>query len=145
MMRIRRVAIGALLLGTLLGGGSLVLGREPTGYDSKVEAQDLFIKEFAGDPTKEVKSQLYTFPPGAVLPWHIHPNAHEIAYVIEGAFTFERAGEAPKLMKAGEADYVAPNIVHRGMNLSTAPVKLFVVRIKPKKAPLVQEVPAPKQ
>jgi quercetin dioxygenase-like cupin family protein len=92
-----------------------------------------------------VRSQLYTFPPGAVLPWHIHPDAHEIAYVIEGTFTFERAGEAPKVMNAGEADYVAPNVVHRGMNLSNAPVKLFVVRIKPKDAPLVQEVPEPKQ
>ncbi len=143
-MRMRRVVISALLLGALLGG-SLALAREPDSYASKVEAQDLFIKEFAGDPSKEVRSQLYTFPPGAVLPWHIHPDAHEIAYVIEGTFTFERAGEAPKVMKAGDADYVAPNVVHRGMNLSDAPVKLFVVRIKPKDAPLVQEVPGPKQ
>jgi quercetin dioxygenase-like cupin family protein len=92
-----------------------------------------------------VRSQLYTFLPGAVLPWHIHPDAHEIAYVIEGTFTFERAGEAPKVMNAGDADYVAPNVVHRGMNLSNAPVKLFVVRIKPKDARLVQEVPEPKE
>jgi quercetin dioxygenase-like cupin family protein len=142
-MGMRCVAIAALLLGGLLGGGH-VFAREPESYDSKVEAQDLFLKEFAGDPSKEVRSQLYTFPPGAVLPWHIHPDAHEIAYVIEGTFTFERAGEGPRVMKAGDADYVAPNVVHRGMNLSDAPVKLFVVRIKPKTAPLVQEVPAPK-
>src|SRR5919204_3294924 len=143
-MRMRHFAITSLLLGALLCGGG-VLAREAGKYDSQVEAQDLFLKDFAGDPSKEVRSQLYTFPPGAVLPWHIHPDAHEIAYVIEGTFTFERAGEAPKVMKAGDADYVAPNVVHRGMNLSNAPVKLFVVRIKPKDAPLVQEVPAPKQ
>lgn len=131
------------MLGATLGG-SLVLAREPDTA-AKVEAQDLFLKEFAGDPSKEVRSHLYTFPPGAILPWHIHPDAHEIAYVIEGTFTFERAGEAPKVMSAGDVDYVAPNIVHRGMNLSDAPVKLFVMRIKPKDAPLVQEVPAPKQ
>jgi quercetin dioxygenase-like cupin family protein len=139
-----RMTRAALLLVAFLGG-SFVLAREPDSYASKVEAQDLFLKDFAGDPTKEVKSQLYTFPPGAVLPWHIHPDAHEIAYVIEGTFSFERAGEAPKVMNAGEADYVAPNVVHRGMNLSNAPVKLFVVRIKPKDAVLVQEVPEPKQ
>ena len=142
-MRMTRAVIAALLLVAFLGG-SFVLAREPDSYASKVEAHDIFLKEFAGDPTKEVKSQLYIFPPGAVLPWHIHPDAHEIAYVIEGTFTFERAGEAPKVMKAGDADYVAPNVVHRGMNLSDAPVKLFVVRIKPKDAPLVEEVPAPK-
>jgi hypothetical protein len=92
-MRMTRAVIVALLLVAFLGG-SFVLAREPDSYASKVEAQDLFLKDFAGDPTKEVKSQLYTFPPGAVLPWHIHPDAHEIAYVIEGTFSFERAGEA---------------------------------------------------
>jgi quercetin dioxygenase-like cupin family protein len=83
--------------------------------------------------------------PSSPVPCHIHPDTHEVAYVIEGTFTFERAGEAPKVMHAGDADYVAPNFVHRGMNLSGAPVKLFVVRIKPKDAPLAQDVPAPKQ
>jgi quercetin dioxygenase-like cupin family protein len=138
----RYAVIAALLLGGTLGG-SLVLAREPDAA-AKVEAQDLFLEEFASDPSKEVRSQLYTFPPGAILPWHIHPDAHEIAYVIEGTFTFERAGEPPKVMSAGDADYVAPNIVHRGINLSDAPLKLSVARIKPKGAPLVQD-PAPKQ
>jgi hypothetical protein len=32
--------------------------------------------------------------------------------------------------------------VHRGRNDGAAPVKLFVVRIKPKDKPLVEEVPA---
>jgi mannose-6-phosphate isomerase-like protein (cupin superfamily) len=81
----------------------------------------------------------------AVLPWHIHPDAHEIAYVIEGDFTFQIEGEAPKEIKAGEASYLAPNVVHRGMNKSNAPVKLFVVRIKPKDKPLVGEVTPPPQ
>ena len=119
-----------------------MLAREGDGA-AKVEAQDLFVKDFAGDPSKEVKAQLYTFPAGAILPWHIHPDADEIAYVVEGTFTFQRAGEQPKVMKQGEADYVAPNVVHHGMNLSDAPVKLFVVRIKPKDKPLAEEVPPP--
>ena len=46
-------------------------------------------------------------------------------------------------MTAGEADYLAPNVVHRGLNKSDQPVKLFVLRIKPKDEPLVQEVPPP--
>ena len=50
----------------------------------------------AGDPSKEVNAQVYTFPPGAVLRWHIHPDAYEIAYVLEGTFTFEREGRRQK-------------------------------------------------
>jgi quercetin dioxygenase-like cupin family protein len=108
-----------------------------------VTAEQLIAQALAGDPSKEVNAQVYTFPPGTVLPWHIHPDAHEIAYILEGTLTFERAGEAPREIAAGEADYVAPNVVHRGMNKTDKPVRLFVVRIKSKDKPLVEEVPPP--
>ena len=106
-------------------------------------AEDLIAKMLAGEDGKEVIAQTYIFPPGAVLPWHIHPDAHEIAYIVEGTLTFERAGEAPREIKAGEAAYLQPNVVHRGMNKTGRPVKFLTVRIKPKDKPLVQEVPAP--
>ena len=141
-MRMKSAVIVLLLLAAA-AGSRLVLAREPQG--GKVQSQQLFVKPLAGDPTKEVNAPSRTFAPGAVLPWHIHPNADEIAYVIEGSFTFQRAGEQPKMLHAGEADYVEPNVVHHGMNLGDVPVKLFVVRIKPKDKPLVTEVPAPQQ
>ena len=133
--------ICALLLVCLAGAG-LVLAREPDG-PSGVTSQQLIAKALAGEDGKEVVAQTYIFPPGAVLPWHIHPDAHEIAYIIEGTLTFERAGEAPREIKAGDAEYLEPNVVHRGMNKTDKPVKLFAVRIKPKDEPLVQEMPAP--
>jgi quercetin dioxygenase-like cupin family protein len=140
-MRMRNAVICALLLVCLAGAG-LVLAREPDG-PSGVTSQQLIAKALAGEDGKEVVAQTYIFPPGAVLPWHIHPDAHEIAYIIEGTLTFERAGEAPREIKAGDAEYLEPNVVHRGMNKTDEPVKLFAVRIKPKDKPLVQEVPAP--
>jgi quercetin dioxygenase-like cupin family protein len=137
-----KTAVLCLLLLGASAGPYLVLAREPESA-GKVESQQLFVKDFAGDPSKEVNAQSYTFQPGAILPWHIHQDADEIAYIVEGTFTFQRAGEEPKVLHAGEADYVQPNVVHRGMNLSDAPVRLFVVRIKPKDKPLVTEIPAP--
>jgi quercetin dioxygenase-like cupin family protein len=137
-----RAAITCIALAACLAGGSLVLAREPDSQ-SAVSTEQLLAEALAGEDGKEVNVQVYTFAPGVVLPWHIHPDAHEVAYVLEGDFTFERAGAPPREMKAGEADYLAPNVVHRGLNKSDKPVKLFVVRIKPKDKPLVQDVAPP--
>ena len=141
-MRTRNAAIGAVLLASLAVAG-LVLAREPVPQGA-VTAEELIAEALAGDPSKEVNAQVYTFPPGTVLPWHIHPDAHEIVYILEGSLTFQREGETPKEIATGEADYVAPNVVHRGMNKTDKKVRLFVVRIKPKDKPLVEEVPPPR-
>jgi quercetin dioxygenase-like cupin family protein len=135
-------AIWVALVVITFGCAGLSLAREPVEA-TKVESQDLYVKDFAGDPTKEVRTQLYTFPPHSSVPWHIHPDAHEMFYIIEGTFTFERAGQPPKVIRAGEADYLEPNVVHRGLNNGDVPVKLFAVRIKPKDKPVMTEVPAP--
>ena len=137
-----KVAVVYLLLLAGLAAAGFVLAREPDGQ-GVVTSEQLIAEAFAGEEGKEVNAQVYTFPPGTVLPWHIHPDAHEIAYILEGTLTFQRAGEEPREIRAGEADYLPPNVVHRGINKGDRPVKLFVVRIKPKDKPLVEEVPPP--
>jgi quercetin dioxygenase-like cupin family protein len=141
-MKLRAAILCIFLAGLAAGGPSLA--RDPQ-TQSAVKAEQLIAEALAGEEDKEVNVQIYTFAPGAAVSWHIHPDAHEVAYVLEGDFTFERAGEEPKRLKPGEADYLAPNIVHRGLNEADKPVKLFVVRIKPKDKPLVEEVPPPQQ
>jgi quercetin dioxygenase-like cupin family protein len=137
-----KIAIVAIALACSLVGAGLIVAREAE-YQSAVAAEQLLAQALAGDPGKEVNAQLYTIPAGTILPWHIHPDAHEIAYIIEGTLTLEQAGEAPREIAAGAADYLAPNVVHRGMNMTDKPVRLFAVRIKPKDKPLVEEVPPP--
>jgi quercetin dioxygenase-like cupin family protein len=137
-----KTAIVAIAFAGVLAGAGLTFAREAVDHTG-VGMEKLIAEALAGDPSKEVVAQVYTFAPGTVLPWHIHPDAHEIAYILEGTLTFERAGEAPDELAAGEADYVMPNVVHRGINKTDKPVKLFVVRIKPKAKPLVEEVPPP--
>jgi quercetin dioxygenase-like cupin family protein len=131
-----------LVLAVWLAGAALTLAREPEGAGA-VSTEQLIAEALAGDPSKQVNARIYLLPPGVVLPWHIHPDAHEISYVIEGTLTFQKAGQAPEDVEAGEADYLAPNVVHRGMNKTGKPVKLFVVRIKPKDKPLAEDVPPP--
>ena len=53
----------------------------------------------------------------------------------------QREGRDSTSLRPGEAVYIAPNVVHRGLNLSrTRPAKVVVVRVKPKGTPLVTEV-----
>jgi quercetin dioxygenase-like cupin family protein len=140
-MRPRLAVLVAALIAVTAGAG-LNLAREATDH-AEVSTDKLIEQALAGEDGKEVVAQTYVFQPGTVLPWHIHPDAHEIAYIVEGTLTFERAGGAPVEIEAGNADYLPPNVVHRGMNKGDVPVKLFVVRIKPKDKPLVEEVPPP--
>ena len=58
-------------------------------------------------------------------------------------FVVHDTDRAAQEIKAGGAEYLPPNTVHRSMNKGDKPVKLFVLRIKPKDKPLVLEVPAP--
>ena len=107
----------------------------------KVRGVELLVADLAGEPDKEVNMQIYTFPPGTSVPWHIHPDAHEFNYELEGTLTLQREGQDSTALKQGEAIYVPPNVVHRGLNLSrTQPAKVMVVRVKPKGSPLVREV-----
>jgi quercetin dioxygenase-like cupin family protein len=110
-------------------------------FSGEVKGKELLAADLAGEPDKEVNIQLYTFAPGSSVPWHIHAGAHEFDYEIEGTLTLQREGQDSKSLKQGEAVYVAPNVVHRGLNLSrTQPAKVLVVRVKPKAEPLVTDV-----
>jgi quercetin dioxygenase-like cupin family protein len=110
-------------------------------FSGEVKGVELLVADLAGEPDKEVNVQVYTFPPGASVPWHIHPDAHEFNYELEGTLTLQREGQDSAALKQGEAIYIAPNVVHRGLNLSrTRQAKVVVVRVKPKAKPLVTEV-----
>jgi quercetin dioxygenase-like cupin family protein len=133
-------AIIACLAVLALAGATLYAREEPPQDQPKIE--ELLKAPLDGEPDREVDIRIYTFAPGTVLPWHIHPDAHEFVYQLEGTLTLEVEGQPTREVKAGEAAYVPPNVVHRGSNRSaTEPAKLHVVRVKPKEKPLAEDVP----
>jgi quercetin dioxygenase-like cupin family protein len=134
--------IAAVMLLVAVAGMPPGEAREP-GAVAGVTGEQLLAETLAGETSKEAVTHLYTFEPGTVMPWHIHPDAHEVAYVIEGDFVMEIEGRDRLALKPGQSFYLAPNEVHRGINEGALPVKLFVVRIKPKDKPLATNVPAP--
>lgn len=135
-----RLALLALVFATGLGAHA-VLARDTAPKQQQVTARTVLQTDVKGGVFEEAVTQVYEFPPGAVLPWHIHPDAHEIAYILDGALTLEIDGQAPRVVKAGEATHVPPNAVHRGLADEKLGVKLVAVRFKPKDKPLVTLVP----
>jgi quercetin dioxygenase-like cupin family protein len=113
---------------------------------SQQQSEQVLKQDLVGEPGKEVVATLYTLaphtvPPGPSAGWHIHPDAQEVTFVVQGAFRMEIEGQEAKELKAGEALYLAPNVMHRGMNPGDETLKLYVVRIKPKDKPIIQPVP----
>ena len=137
---IKRIATAFLITAlTALGATPLPIFARENAPPPKVEAKHVLTKPLEGDPSKQVDIQVYTFPPGSAVPWHTHPGAHEIEYGLEGTLMIEEEGKPPYPLKAGGTNYLPPDVIHRGWNASkTEPAKIYVVRIKPKDAPLTE-------
>ena len=75
----------------------------------------------------DVVVSLATFPPGARLPEHQHPNPHYV-YVLEGVLTVVNT-DANKTFQAKAGDFVVEmtDTWHYGVNNGTVPVKLLVI------------------
>lgn len=130
------VVAGVVALAVILA----LLVESQQRFSGEVRGKELLVADLVGEPDKEVNIQLYTFAPGTSVPWHIHADAHEFDYELEGTLTLQREGQGSTSLKPGEAIYIAPNVVHRGLNLSrTQAARIVVVRVKPKSKPLTTE------
>ena len=74
-------------------------------------------------------------PPGGVVPKHTHPG-EEISYVMSGEIELNIAGQATKVVKAGEAFYAPDGVIHGGQNSGSTPVKLLVTYVVEKDKPV---------
>jgi quercetin dioxygenase-like cupin family protein len=107
----------------------------------KPTIQSLLRTDLQGIPGQETIFEVLTIPPGGATPRHLHPDGHELVYVLEGATTAEIDGQDARTYRAGEVLHVQPNIPHIGRNASaTEPLKVLIVRIKDKSKPVM--VPA---
>jgi quercetin dioxygenase-like cupin family protein len=75
--------------------------------------------EGQGQVVQETVASVVEFPPGSTAPWHIHPGAQEMLYVIEGSIVVEIEGKGGSLLKPGEASIIPAEIVHLARNDST--------------------------
>jgi len=123
--------------GILIGAGSseFIHAQAPT-----LATRQVFQTDLKNLPGQEVLLFASTWQPGFRLPLHMHPDGHEITYVVEGEQTFEIDGVGTKIVKAGEAIYTPPSTPHFGRNATDNESKTIVVRIKAKDQPVTVEV-----
>ena len=134
----RIIAVGgAFAVGIVVGGLSteFVHAQAPQ-YETKQVLQT----DLNNLPGQEVVVFASTWQPGFRLPLHVHPNGHEITYVVEGEQTFEIEGIGTKVVKAGEAIYTPPNTPHFGRNATNKISRTVVIRVRDKDKPITVEI-----
>ena len=134
----RVIALGGVFaIGMVVGGLSTEFVRaQPPQYEST----QVLRTDLNNLPGQEILVFASTWQPGFRLPLHMHPNGHEITYVVDGEQTFWIEGIGTKVVKAGEAIYTPPNTPHFGRNATKKVSTTVVIRVKDKDKPIMVEI-----
>ena len=63
---------------------------------------------------------------GAAAPWHMHPGAQEIIFVLDGALSVEAEGQETRELKLGEITLIPAEIAHLVRNEGSAIARALV-------------------
>jgi quercetin dioxygenase-like cupin family protein len=136
----RKFFMGSLALLAAFGAGAVLSPKFVAAQATLFNVKEVLREEMVGMPGEEVLVQYIEYKPGAAVPWHTHPDAHEITVVVEGTAVLEVEGQGKKQLGVGEGFHMQPNVVHRGGNESGASARVVTVRIKPKDKPIMVPV-----
>jgi quercetin dioxygenase-like cupin family protein len=128
---------GVFAVGLAVGGLSTEFVR---AQGPQYETKQILQADLKNLPGQEILVFVSTWQPGFRLPLHVHPNGHEITYVIDGEQTFDIQGMGTKVVKAGEAIYTPPNTPHFGRNATNKVSTTVVIRVKDKDKPIMVEI-----
>ena len=94
---------GSVLAQAPQGGPKLtqILRSDTKGQDQRVQ---------------ETVVNVLEMPPGTAAPWHMHPGAQEVLFVIDGSVTVEIEGQGATALKAGEIILIPAEIPHLARN-----------------------------
>jgi quercetin dioxygenase-like cupin family protein len=134
----RVIAMGGVFaVGMVVGGLSTeFVHAQPPQYEST----QILRTDLNNLPGQELLVFASRWQPGFRLPLHMHPNGHEITYVVDGEQTFWIEGIGTKVVKAGEAIYTPPNTPHFGRNATKKVSTTVVIRVKDKDKPIMVEI-----
>ena len=112
---------GIVLAQAPQGGPKLsqILRNDLQGQDKKVEETVVNILEMS---------------PGVGAPWHMHPGAQEVLFVIEGSLTVEIEGQATRTLKPGEIALMPAEVPHLARNDGGSGARALVIHSRSDKA-----------
>jgi len=84
--------------------------------------------ERQGEKVQETMVTFAELEPGGEAPWHMHPGAQEILYILQGNLMFEVEGRGISNLKSGEIILIPAEVPHFARNENTSiAVKALVV------------------
>jgi quercetin dioxygenase-like cupin family protein len=69
-----------------------------------------------GQSVQETVVNLLEMGPGIAAPWHMHPGAQEVIYVLDGSLVVEVEGRGTSELKTGEIIFIPAEIPHLARN-----------------------------
>src|SRR5262245_50826973 len=83
---------------------------------------------------QETVVNVLDLPGGAAAPWHMHPGAQELLFVMDGSVTVEIEGQGTRTLKPGEIALIPAEIPHLARNDGSAAARALVTHSRADKA-----------
>ena len=113
-----------------LGAAAFPVGRPAWAHLSQTSPQlTQILKADLLDQNQKVQETVVyvlEMPPAAAAPWHMHPGAQEIIFVLAGNLTVEMDGRRPHEVKAGGIILIPAETPHLARNGGTATARALV-------------------
>lgn len=135
-MNIRTTAVVMAVAAATLAGAA-VSHAQPTPANAVTV---YFTTPLENDPSRVVRLQTVSTPPGGGNSFHRHPG-DQWAAIQEGEVTFTIKGQPPRVLKAGDSVYIPRGTVHRNQNLGDKPSRSIELNIIDKDKPALELVP----
>jgi mannose-6-phosphate isomerase-like protein (cupin superfamily) len=143
----RAVFLGSIALAFAAGLGATHLLPRAIAADTMMTAQILHVPDLKGDALGNAnpigfRSKTFVMADGMTLsvqagnvPKHLHPDAHEIQYILEGTGTIW-LGEKEVAVKPGDLVVIPKGTAHGGTkpDAGSAPIKAIALKTPPQAA-----------
>ena len=107
-------------------GSRLVFAQSTAGRPKRTE---ILTRDMEGQnqTVQETVVAIGEFEPGSAAPWHMHPSAQELAFVLEGNVVTEVEGRGTENVRLGQSYIIPAEVPHLVRNDSSSIAKVLTI------------------